>query len=101
MFCKSSYVRLVSATHESLRRLVRQREFREGFMYQWNRNFSRHGCIQSKAMSEFEEHDAEIHNQALQAKKDLLDRIQSGTGSGWSARAGSAGTTHFSGIGRQ
>lgn len=44
---------------------------------QWNRDFSRHGCIQSKAMSEFEEHDAEIHNQALQAKKDLLDRIQS------------------------
>lgn len=44
---------------------------------QWNRDFSRHGCIQSKAMAEFEEHDVEIHNQAVQAKKDLLDRIQS------------------------
>ncbi|MFO7993443.1 MAG: TetR/AcrR family transcriptional regulator [Marinobacter sp.] len=44
---------------------------------QWVGEFSRQGCIQGKAMSEFGEHDAAIHKQAVLAKKDVLVRIQS------------------------
>lgn len=46
----------------------------------WNREFSRHGCIQGKAMAEFEEHDSVIHQQAVAAKKDVLARIQAALG---------------------
>lgn len=43
----------------------------------WNRSFSQHGCIQVKAMSEFAEHDVEIHRQAMCAKQDVLARLRS------------------------
>ncbi|GGX52880.1 TetR/AcrR family transcriptional regulator [Saccharospirillum salsuginis] len=43
----------------------------------WNRAFSQRGCIQGKAMSEFEAHNADIHQQAVQAKKDVLGRVES------------------------
>ena len=44
---------------------------------QWNRQYSQHGCIQGKAMSEFEAHNDGIHQQAVRAKKDVLERIES------------------------
>ncbi|ARS51608.1 TetR/AcrR family transcriptional regulator [Kushneria konosiri] len=43
----------------------------------WLETFSQHGCIMLKAMGEFAEHSATIHAMALQAKLDLLRRIES------------------------